>query len=415
MATAEPTSGPAAAPPTPMVSSSAPPVSSVLPGEWTFADLLSSLGGIPPERIRMVPAPGTATEDDVLEADAHADRLCELIDGTLVEKTVGYKESLIAVKIIHLIMTFLETHDLGIVLGEAGTLKILPRQVRIPDVCFISWDRFPNRQLPAAPIPALAPDLAIEILSKSNTDAEMQRKLHDYFTAGVRLVWYIDPGARSAKSYTAENQCVELAESQSLSGGDMLPGFEIAAAGSVREGRSVRGTPLAVAAERWFRTNKKPAGVNRKARFSRMLRLLAIIWAAAPYTLVGLTFGFLGVCTGGHARIRGRAVEFYGGIVTWLVKRLPSGQFTLAVTLGHTVLGQSDASLDVAHDHEMIHVRQYERWGPLMGPMYLLSRVGSLARRCPSITSRQSLQEAGGVSRNRPSGGSTKAVAIHRR
>ena len=102
-----------------------------------------------------------------------------------------------------------------------------------------------------------------------------------------------------------------------------------------------------------------------------MLRLLAIIWAA-PYTLLGLTLGFMGVCTDGHARIRGRAVEFYGGMVTWLVKRLPSGQFTLAVTLGHTVLGQSDASLDVAHDHEMIHVRQYERWGPLMGPMYLL-------------------------------------------
>ncbi len=55
----------------------------------------------------------------------------------------------------------------------------------------------------------------------------MQRKLRDYFTAGVRLVWYIDPGTRSAKSYTGENQCVEVAESQSLSGGDVLPGFEL--------------------------------------------------------------------------------------------------------------------------------------------------------------------------------------------
>ena len=55
----------------------------------------------------------------------------------------------------------------------------------------------------------------------------MERKLHDYFTAGVRLVWYIDPRTRSAKSYTAENQFVELAESQSLSGGDVLPGFEL--------------------------------------------------------------------------------------------------------------------------------------------------------------------------------------------
>ena len=106
-----------------------------------------------------------------------------------------------------------------------GHAQILPHQVRVPDVCFISWDRFPGRTLPAEPIPDLAPDLAIEVLSTSNTEGEMQRKLHDYFTAGVRLVWYIDPQTRSAKSYTAEDQCVELVESQSLSGGDVLPGF----------------------------------------------------------------------------------------------------------------------------------------------------------------------------------------------
>ena len=56
----------------------------------------------------------------------------------------------------------------------------------------------------------LAPDLAIEVLSASNTEGEMQRKLHDYFTAGVRLVWYIDPHNASAKSYTAEDQFVEV-------------------------------------------------------------------------------------------------------------------------------------------------------------------------------------------------------------
>jgi hypothetical protein len=53
------------------------------------------------------------------------------------------------------------------------------------------------------------------------------------------------------------------------------------------------------------------------------------------------------------------------------VRRLPGGQFTMAITLGHTILGQSDASLDVAREHELVHVRQFERWGPLMGPAYL--------------------------------------------
>lgn len=105
---------------------------------------------------------------------------------------------------------------------------------------------------------------------------------------------------------------------------------------------------------------------------SAALRLLAILWAA-PYTLLGLIIGLIGLCTRGHVRIRAGAVEFYGGGVKWLITRcLPGGQFTLALTLGHTVLGQSDASLDISCAHERVHVRQFERWGPLMGPAYLL-------------------------------------------
>jgi len=206
---------------------SVPVVSSLPPANWTVADLVASLGGIPLDRIRVSPPFGTATEKDVLEVERQTGCPCELIDGTLVEKTMGYIESFLVMRIGFLIQSFLATHDLGIVLGADGTLQVLPDQVRIPDVCFVAWERFPNRQLPSEPIPLLAPDLAIEVLSVSNTEAEMQRKLHDYFTAGVRLVWYIDPQTRSAKSYTAESQCVELSESQSLSGGDVLLGFEL--------------------------------------------------------------------------------------------------------------------------------------------------------------------------------------------
>jgi Uma2 family endonuclease len=205
-----------------------PPVGpSLLPANWTLADFVASLGGIPLDRIRVSPPFGTATEKDVIEVERQTGCACELIDGTLVEKTMGYFESFLAMKIGYLIQSFLATHDLGIVLGEAGTLKVLPHQVRVPDICFISWDHFPNRQLPAEPIPSSAPDLAIEVLSAGNTEAEMQRKLHDYFTAGVRLAWYIDPQTRSAKSYTAANQFVAVDESGSLSGGDVLPSFEL--------------------------------------------------------------------------------------------------------------------------------------------------------------------------------------------
>lgn len=217
------------------------PSTSVLPTDWTLADMLTHLGSIPVERIRLNPPPGMATEKDVLQAKSRINRVCELIDGVLVEKTMGYLESLLAIEIAHLLKLYLQIHDLGIVLGEAGTLKILPNQVRIPDVCFIRWEQFPNRELPGEPIPAVAPDLAVEILSEGNTEGEMQRKLHDYFTAGVRLVWYVDPRTKTAKSYTAEDRCLELGERESLTGGEVLPGFKLplkdlfAKAPSVRE------------------------------------------------------------------------------------------------------------------------------------------------------------------------------------
>jgi hypothetical protein len=106
-----------------------------------------------------------------------------------------------------------------------------------------------------------------------------------------------------------------------------------------------------------------------------LVQILAIIWAS-PYTLLGLLVGLLGVCTGGRARVRGPVIEFYGGGTKWFLQRcLPHGQFVLAFTLGHTVLGQTDASLDVSREHELVHVRQFERWGPFMGPAYLLASL----------------------------------------
>jgi Uma2 family endonuclease len=194
------------------------------PFEWTAADWQSHLGGIPLQRIRMYPRPGMATEKDVLEIHARTGRLCELVDGVLVEKPMGFYESELAAALIFFLGEYLRTHRLGTTAGEAGMLKILPTQVRIPDVSFIRWGRLPDRR---APIPAVAPDLAVEVLSESNTEEEMAQKLRDYFAAGTLLVWYIDPRARSARAYTALEQYVVIDEAGTLSGGDVLPGFEL--------------------------------------------------------------------------------------------------------------------------------------------------------------------------------------------
>ena len=97
----------------------------------------------------------------------------------------------------------------------------------MPDVCFISREQFPGGELPDVPILGIAPDLAVEILSRGNTKGEMQRKLVDYFTAGVRLVWYIDPREKSVSVYTAADQWVTLGEDDVLDGGEVLPEFRL--------------------------------------------------------------------------------------------------------------------------------------------------------------------------------------------
>ena len=69
---------------------------SQLPTDWTLADLQRHFGGIPLQRIRLVPPPGYGTENDVIEIEARENRLCELENGVLVEKPMGWYESLIA-------------------------------------------------------------------------------------------------------------------------------------------------------------------------------------------------------------------------------------------------------------------------------------------------------------------------------
>ncbi len=199
----------------------------VPPTNWTIADVQAWLPGFPPDRIRIYPTPGTATEQDVLEAEARSNRICELIDGTLVEKTMASLESMLATELIYYLRRYLETNDLGMLTAGDGLLKILPGQIRAPDVAFIRWERFPGRKPPKAAIYSVASDLAVEILSEGNTKAEMDRKLRDYFKASVQLVWYIEPETRTARAYAAASAWTEIGPDGLLLGGDVLPGFEL--------------------------------------------------------------------------------------------------------------------------------------------------------------------------------------------
>src|SRR4029079_3277516 len=132
------------------------------PNHRTIADLLERLGDIPPERVRFQPYPGTATERDVIEVHDRENRLCELVDGTLVEKVMGFDESMYALLLAASLIDYLKTHDLGKVVGADGMMRLFPGRVRIPDAAFISWERYPKGKRRRGEIPTVAPDLVVE-------------------------------------------------------------------------------------------------------------------------------------------------------------------------------------------------------------------------------------------------------------
>ncbi len=194
----------------------------------TAVDLAERFGAIPLNRIRVNPPPGTACEDDVVEIHDRENRLCELVDGVLVEKAVGTYEAYLALLIARLLGNHVDEHNLGIVLGADGMMRLAPGLVRIPDVSFISWDRLPGGRIPHESLWNLAPNLAVEVISKGNTREEMRGKLHDCFAAGVELVWYVYPAIRQVHVFrSAEEEPVEVSEAEALEGGEVLPGFRV--------------------------------------------------------------------------------------------------------------------------------------------------------------------------------------------
>ncbi|MBI4602652.1 MAG: Uma2 family endonuclease [Planctomycetes bacterium] len=193
----------------------------------TLADLVEHLGGIPAARIRLRPHPGTAREEDVVRVYELEKRLCELVDGVLVEKAMGFVESYLANLLSRKVGNYLDQHDLGIVTGADGLHRLAPGLIRLPDAAFVSWDRLPGGLIPGDAIVDIVPDLAIEVVSRSNSRAEIKRKLREYFEAGVRVAWVLNPRKRVLEVYTAPEDPVRLHERDVLDGGEVLPGFRL--------------------------------------------------------------------------------------------------------------------------------------------------------------------------------------------
>ena len=154
----------------------------------------------------------------------------ELVRGELVRMNpTGGRHAAVAVRIARLLDEHVEAHDLGVCgTAEPGfILQRTPDVVRAPDVSFVARSRIPEAGIPAAYWPC-APDLAVEVVSPSDRLADVHGKIAEYFAAGTRLVWLVEPAARVVYVYRSQHDVQVLGDDGELIGGDVLPGFRCA-------------------------------------------------------------------------------------------------------------------------------------------------------------------------------------------
>lgn len=152
----------------------------------------------------------------------------ELVRGRLVrEPRPGARHGVLMARLGARLLRHVEENRLGVVCMDFSVvLSTEPPTVRGPDIAFIAGDRLPPEDVPTGFL-RMAPDLAAEILSPSNTASEVQEKVLEYLDAGTRLVWVIDPQTRVVNTYRSRTDVRLLGELDELDGGEVLPGFRL--------------------------------------------------------------------------------------------------------------------------------------------------------------------------------------------
>ncbi len=175
-------------------------------------------------------APELVTAEDLWAM--HDDGLRELIEGRVVERSpAGRRRGHLTLLLGWRLAEFVETHHLGeVYAAETGfILARNPDTVRAPDISFIRHERLPTSSDPNDDdrFLALAPDLAVEIISPSNSARETSDKVLGCLDAGTALVWVIEPRRRILTAYTADRTARIYRVGDTIDGGDALPGFQL--------------------------------------------------------------------------------------------------------------------------------------------------------------------------------------------
>ncbi|MDE2999766.1 MAG: Uma2 family endonuclease [Gemmatimonadota bacterium] len=153
---------------------------------------------------------------------------CELVSGEIIRLTpIGAEHGVVTARIASALDEYVEANDLGVCCG-ADTGFILERDpdtVRAPDAAVVLASRVPASGVPVGYWP-FAPDLAVEVISPSDRLADVHVKIAEYFAAGTRLVWLVEPETRMVHVYRSPQQVEVLGIDDDLDGGDVLPGFQ---------------------------------------------------------------------------------------------------------------------------------------------------------------------------------------------
>ena len=155
----------------------------------------------------------------------------ELVDGQLVERNLGAESSAIAAKILGLLFIFLQTHRIGKPFTSEASYQCFGKNrkgIRRADVSFISRERLPGGRVPKGTL-AVAPDLAVEVVSPNDTSEEVDSKAMLWLEAGSRLVWIVSPANQTVRIHrprSAANGPISiLSAADQITGEDVLPGF----------------------------------------------------------------------------------------------------------------------------------------------------------------------------------------------
>jgi len=149
----------------------------------------------------------------------------ELVDGRLVERSMGFRSPHVAGRLLFLVGQFDPEQELGWAFPADAGYRCFPNnRLRRPDFSFVCIDRLSDDRTADGYI-TFAPDLAVEVISPNDVHYETDRKVQEYLDAGARLVWVLNPDVRTALVYRKDGSIAGLREPGELDGEDVLPGF----------------------------------------------------------------------------------------------------------------------------------------------------------------------------------------------